>query len=208
MPAAALNLKTNPQLHMFHAELRQRAHESGSTHGRLAASDRSGAQQLSIEPDLELTGMVLPAAPLPLNVESAYAYRILNRGPYHATNIRFSVALPAGATAIAASSGSADCIVFSNSVACTMPALRNGDSATFSLRFVPTQAQATSMVASIHGAQPDAVPAQSDTRKRDLHAWIVHDECFGRELRDRRSGAGWWWRRRSCFAVRCSSSAG
>ena len=123
-------------------------------HSLYAAAWGHGVQQIGIQPDLQLTF----TAPASVNVGAAatYSYRIRNAGPFHATNVRTTMQMPAGALNVSATSTMGACSVTSSVVTCTTPIFHSDHTATISITSTQPQAGTVSLTAAIEGDQPDA----------------------------------------------------
>lgn len=122
-----------------------------------AATDSRGAYSISIEPDLQLA-VTAPPSPLPLNSTASYSLTMTNRGPFHATDVSLTIALPTGASAVTASVPGGTCTVAAAVVTCIRPELRVGDSAVATLQLTPTSTATASLTASVGAREPDALP--------------------------------------------------
>ena len=118
-----------------------------------------GIRRMTIAPDLELS-LTEPAS-LFLGTSAAYELRVLNRGPFQATNVSVTLTLPASATGLSATAAGASCTVSHTTVTCSYNALGQsttiGSTATILLHATPSATGAFGVSASIAADEPDAV---------------------------------------------------
>jgi uncharacterized repeat protein (TIGR01451 family) len=112
-----------------------------------------GVRELTIAPDLELR-LGAPQSLTP-DVRTTYTLMLRNLGPFHATDVRVTAPLPAGATGSFANAPGAVCTVAATAATCSFDVLRAGGAATpIEISFIPTAGSVT-VTASVTGAQPD-----------------------------------------------------
>ena len=128
---------------------------SDQPHRILAAAPGNGVNEISIEPDLELTltsqsGSATISSPLELTLTAT------NQGPFDATGVQVEVQLPTATSATTATIDDSQCTVANNVVTCSAGILRNDQTATIQVRTTPTAAGTFLVDADVTGAQPDA----------------------------------------------------
>jgi photosystem II stability/assembly factor-like uncharacterized protein len=136
-------------------------------HVVLVGTRRSGAQQITISPDLELA-QDSPSGTVTIGTSSTYRYTVTNRGPFHATGAAVTLQVPASAQSVSLESSTGSCST-SGTLRCSLGDLRNGGSATVTVRVTPSAAGAFQVAASAQSDQPD--PAMgNNTQVRDATA--------------------------------------
>jgi len=116
-----------------------------------------GVRELTIAPDLNLT--ITPPGSVAANAAATYVLRMSNLGTFDATNVRVTVQLPAGATAVSIGGGA--CTVGATTASCAFDVVRSGVSAAaISLTFVPASVPVT-VSASVASDQPDSQSANN-----------------------------------------------
>lgn len=119
-----------------------------------------GVEQISIEPDLELTRTAAPTA-MTVGSSARYSFRVRNAGPFAATNVRARVQLPTGATGVSATSTNGVCSTAVDVVTCVAPAIHTDSYADITISATQPVAGNSALAASVEADQPDSLVANN-----------------------------------------------
>ncbi|GFE79462.1 hypothetical protein GCM10011487_14620 [Steroidobacter agaridevorans] len=129
-------------------------------HNLYASIAGQGVEQISIEPDLELTA-TSASTRVGSGISAAYSFRASNAGPFAATNVRTQVQLPTGATNVSATSTNGTCSVAANVVTCVASALAVDAFADITINSTQPSVGNYALQASTEGDQPDTAMANN-----------------------------------------------
>lgn len=129
-------------------------------HNVYASFGGHGIEQISIEPDLQLTA-TSSATPVGAGATGTYSFRARNVGPFAATNVRTRVALPTDAINVSATSTNGACSIAANVVTCVAPALHLDSYVDITVNSTQPSAGNFALTASVDGDQPDTTLANN-----------------------------------------------
>lgn len=95
-----------------------------------------------------------------IGVQSSFAVRADNLGPYAATNVQLRVTLPSGLSNVSATTDRGSCVVASAILTCDASTLRNGEAINVNIFYTPDTAMLHSVTATVSGREAD--PASSN----------------------------------------------
>jgi uncharacterized repeat protein (TIGR01451 family) len=121
----------------------------------LVATSHSGVQQITIAPNLSVTG-VAPGSPVAIGAPLTFGLTIANLGPFAATDVALNVPLPAMTQSATASAPGATCTTGAASASCQFPILRSGASAAVTVTANGVPAGPVQVIASVAADQPNS----------------------------------------------------
>ncbi len=116
-----------------------------------AGAQQGGVREISIQPDLVLEA----SGPVVDGSAHEFVLEATNDGPFDATNVRTTITLSGGATAVEANATGGSCTSTANVVTCTRPILRVGESSDVSVRITYSDDGNPSVAATLEGEQLD-----------------------------------------------------
>ena len=119
----------------------------------LVATSYSGVQQITIAPDLSVTGVAPIGA---IGAPLMFGFTVANLGPFAATGVTINVPLPAMTQIVTASAPGGTCITGTSSASCQFPILRAGASAAVTVTASGVPVGPVQVIASVAADQPDA----------------------------------------------------
>jgi hypothetical protein len=122
----------------------------------ITTSSRGGTAELEIMPDISMDSVLTDIA---LNQDEIVPIRIVNKGPYAASMVRWSAQLPTQANVVSVQSDQGTCSIQGNVASCDLGAVRAGGVANVSLRL--TAASSSSLSMTVASYERELVPADN-----------------------------------------------